>query len=199
MNNLITGLITSQDSATIGAIMLIFFIMFLVLIGLYVYTSLALMNIAKRTKTEPAWLAWIPIGNLVLLSRIATMHWWPILLYIPAIISLIIGVLLNYVSPIAGSIFTTIYYLIIGVFVVFSTIWTWKMYEKVRRPGWWALLPVCIGLFGTIFLLINSTTTLIIGLTISLISGVLSCIYMGIAAWGKMVPMPIRRKNHPKH
>jgi hypothetical protein len=203
MNNLLTGFLTSGEStssATIGLIMVIILIMFLAMIGLYVYTSLALMRIAKKTKTEPAWLAWIPIGNSVLLSRIAAMHWWPVLLYIPAFVSLIIAALLNhFTSPVAGMIFIVLYYLIIAAFTVYSTIWLWKMYEKVGRPGGWAVLPLGLGIFGMIFILAGGSTatyTSLIGWIISLIGIVMSLIFMGVAAWGNTRPIPIRKKRN---
>ncbi len=37
----------------------------------YVYSALALMTIARKTKTEPAWLAWIPLANIYLMGLIA--------------------------------------------------------------------------------------------------------------------------------
>ena len=87
----LTGLITNNvDIASqintvdsrivplIGVILII--VMFLFMIAVYVYTSWALMRIAKRAKTEPAWLAWIPIANNYLLAKIAKMHWWPLIL-----------------------------------------------------------------------------------------------------------------------
>ena len=69
--------------ALLGAYMLF---MFVLLVISYVYMGLTLMKVAQRLKTEPAWLAWIPIGNLYLMSKLAKMHWWPILLILAAII-----------------------------------------------------------------------------------------------------------------
>src|SRR6266849_10516763 len=49
------------------------------LIGLvvYVYIALAVQTIAEKTNTENAWLAWIPIANLILLLNIAKKPiWW---------------------------------------------------------------------------------------------------------------------------
>ncbi|MBI1941575.1 MAG: hypothetical protein HYS33_08730, partial [Acidobacteria bacterium] len=42
-------------------------IMLLVFAVFYVYSSLALQTIAKKTNTENAWLAWIPIANVILM------------------------------------------------------------------------------------------------------------------------------------
>ena len=48
-----------------------FLIMLILVLATYIYTSLAIMAIAKRTKTENAWLAWIPIANFYLITQIA--------------------------------------------------------------------------------------------------------------------------------
>jgi hypothetical protein len=46
----------------IAGMTIAFLMLFLVMIlACYVYSSLALMKIAKRTKTTPAWLAWIQL------------------------------------------------------------------------------------------------------------------------------------------
>ena len=52
----------------------------------YVYIALALQTIATKTNTGNAWLAWIPIVNLVLMLNIAKKPiWWFILLLIPLV------------------------------------------------------------------------------------------------------------------
>lgn len=98
------------------------FIAVILWVGIYVYTSLVFMAIAKKTKTTPAGIAWIPgIGPAILTSKIAKMHWWPILL--------LIGVFIPYIGIIAEL-----------AFAVFFVIWLWKTFEAVDRPGWWAIL-----------------------------------------------------------
>lgn len=56
---------------------------------IYIYLAFAFMTIAKKTNTEPAWLAWIPIANIYLMSKIAQKKWWPILLFLLSFIPLI--------------------------------------------------------------------------------------------------------------
>ena len=68
------------------------------------------------------------------MSKIARMHWWPILL--------LIGILI----PFVGSIISI-------VFVIFGFIWGWKIFEAVGRPGWWVLWQI-IPILGTIIFLI---------------------------------------------
>ncbi|MEK6889453.1 MAG: hypothetical protein AABW80_05095 [Nanoarchaeota archaeon] len=119
-----------------------FFVLILLIgIALYIYTSLAFMSIAKRTKCKYSpGIAWIPaVGPSLISSNIAKMHWWPILLLIGAFI------------PFIGIIFSL-------VLVVYSTIWMWKTFEALERPGWWAILSFI---------------------------PVLNLVLLGIAAWGK--------------
>jgi len=116
-------------------VILAFFILFIILtIALYIYTSFAYMALAKKTKTEPAWLAWIPIANLYLHSKMAGMHWWPVLLIIVGFIP-VIGFI--------GSI----------VLAVYVFIWGWKIFEKVGKPGWWVLFAI-VPIIGQIIFLI---------------------------------------------
>lgn len=95
----------------------------LIFVALYVYMALALMAVAKRLGTPNAWLAWIPVGNFVLMANMAKMPWWPVLL----LIGLIIPIL---------NIFVAI------AFAVFVYLWIWKICEARNRPGWWSLLQL---------------------------------------------------------
>ncbi|MBU0459714.1 MAG: hypothetical protein KKH52_01795 [Nanoarchaeota archaeon] len=103
-------------------------------IGLYVYMALALMTVAKRLKDKQPWLAWIPVANLVLMARLAKMHWWPVLL--------VIGMIIPFVNFVAGI-----------ALLVFTMIWMWKICEARKRPGWWAILvliPFVGGIWGLV-------------------------------------------------
>ncbi|MFH1308172.1 MAG: hypothetical protein ABIH72_04940 [archaeon] len=114
------------SSGTLGALIalgiLVFLLLLVLLIAVYVYMSLAFAGIARKAKYKSPAIAWIPIvGPAIILSSSAEMHWWPILLLIGAII------------PVVGLLF--------GIaFTVFFTIWTWKTFEKIKKPGWWAIL-----------------------------------------------------------
>lgn len=117
-----------------GLIAGMFVVFLIVAIALYVYMALALMNIAKRTKTPNEWLAWIPIGHLVLMANIAKMHWWPVLL--------LIAVFIPFIGALAGIALT-----------VFVIMWLWKICEARGKPGWWAILTI-IPFAGSIWMLI---------------------------------------------
>lgn len=137
--------------AGLMAFIFIIWLVFLVLtFAVYIYTALAYYAIAKKTKTKNPWLAFIPIANIYLMSKIAKKHWWPILLLISYPLMLIppIGIFIMAIGMI--------------VFCVFWFIWLWNIFERVGRPGWWALL----------FL-------------IPLIGPVIWLVLLGVAAWGK--------------
>ena len=135
------------------------FVPLILLFSLYIYFSLALMTIAKKTRTSPAWIAWIPIANLYLLSKIARMHCWPLFLFLYIFVS----PLFFYFIPEALSwILIFLALLAYITLLVFIIIWCWRMFERAGRPGWWVL-----------FLLVP-----VIGQLVFLV-------FLGIAAWGK--------------
>ena len=121
-----------------GSILGVFFAMMAVILAVfvvtYVYVALTMMFTAKRLKVNEAWLAWNPVGNVYLLSQMAKMDWWPILL--------ILGVGI----PFIGWAFS----LALFGFVI---AWTYKVCEARRRPGWWALLTL-IPFFGWIWMFV---------------------------------------------
>lgn len=119
------------------AAFVIFFI--LLAIAIYVYMSFAFRAIARKVGYPSPNIAWIPlVGPALILARTAGMHWWPILL------------LIGFVIPFVG-------WICFIAFMVFWTVWLWKTFEVLGRPGWWAILS-----------LIN----------------ILMYIFIGIAAWG---------------
>ncbi|MCK5598404.1 hypothetical protein KAI78_02170 [bacterium] len=63
-------------------------------IVLYVYMALVLQTIAKKTNTENAWFAWIPILNLVLMIMIAQkpMWWIAMIIFVP-IANIVFGIM----------------------------------------------------------------------------------------------------------
>ncbi len=111
---------------------LVFFIVFF--IAIYIYVALTLMKTAQKLKTKNPWLAWIPVANLYLMSQMAGMHWWPVLLLISGFI------------PFVGWIGAV-------VLMVYTIIWQYHICEKRKRPGWWAILTL-IPVFGPLWNLI---------------------------------------------
>jgi len=127
-----------MDGFSLGAILALgfAFVMFLLVLfaAIYIYSALTLMLVAKKTKTEPAWFAWVPILNILLLAKMARMHWWPILLLIGTFI------------PKIGTLFGVAY-------LVFVIVWMWKVCERLSKPGWWPIL-VLIPIVGWIWMFI---------------------------------------------
>jgi len=107
------------------------------LLAFYVYTSLALMTIAKKLKYKKAWLAWIPIANISMILQLGGFHWaWVFLILIP-----IVG------------------WIALAVLLVISF---WKIFEKRKYPGWLALLPL-VGMIPKIGGLANLAFLIILG------------------------------------
>ena len=95
----------------IGGGFLAFLFWFLGIVGLYVYVSIVLMKIAKKTNTSNSWMAWIPILKNYLLCRIAGKSIiWFVLLFLP------------FVN-------------IVAVVVLWMAV-----AEKRGRPAWWGVL-----------------------------------------------------------
>jgi hypothetical protein len=108
-----------MDLSTLGPMIAAFFAVFMaMLLVVYIYTAWALMTIANKTRTKYAWLAWIPVANLYLMTQIGKTPWWTLLL------------LLLYWVPVLGTILT------IGLTIY----WWWNIAEVRKMPGWLGIL-----------------------------------------------------------
>ncbi len=112
---LTTGNVFAQEGERTGALIAGAMVFVFLIIGLaaYVYISLALQTIAQKTNTENAWLAWIPILNIILMLNIGKKPlWWIILFLIP---------LVNIVM----------------------TVIVWMAIAEARgKPNWWGILII---------------------------------------------------------
>ncbi len=104
-------LMSGGTFAFVGAFLAVFAIIFL---AIYVYFALALMAIAKKTNTENAWLAWIPLANIYLMAQVGKVQWWYALL-----------IILLPIIPMIGGLAS----LAVTVFV-----W-WKFAEAIDKPS----------------------------------------------------------------
>ena len=124
--------------AVITALAVVFLvILFIICVGVWLYTSFAYMAIAKKAKLKSpsSGIAFIPIiGPAILSSKIAKMHWWPILL--------LIGIIIPFVN-----------WLFMLAFTIFMIVWMWKTFEAIKKPGWWAILMI-IPLVNIIYLIL---------------------------------------------
>lgn len=104
------------------------FLISLVLLGLYVYSSLAWYTVAKKLKNKNAWLAWIPIINIALVLQLGNFHWaWIFLLLIP-----VLGWIALFV---------------IGIIAL------WRIFKKRKYPGWFSLALIIPEVGGILYLI----------------------------------------------
>lgn len=115
----LTNMTGAADLAVFGPMIAAFFMVFLVLLlAVYVYMAIALMTIAKKTKTKYAWLAWIPVANIYLMTQIAGVQWWTMLF-----------LLFSFV-PVLGP----------AVTIGLTIYWWWNIAEERKMPGWLGIL-----------------------------------------------------------
>lgn len=87
--------------------------MILFALAIYVYYSICLMKIAKKTGTSNGWFAWIPILNLILMIQCAKKPmWWIIMFFIP-FANIVFGIL----------------------------VWI-GIAEAVKKPSWWGIMTI---------------------------------------------------------
>ena len=107
------------DVSVLGPMITAFFAVFMIFFAaVYVYTAIALMAIAKKTKTKNAWLAWIPVANIYLMTQIAEVQWWTMLFLLFAWI------------PVLGP----------AIVMGLTIYWWWNIAERRKMPGWMGIL-----------------------------------------------------------
>ena len=103
-----------QSSGPPTAILGVMFLVFGVfMLAVYIYTSLALQTIATKTNTDNAWLAWIPIANIILMLNVAKKPIWWILLCLIPLVNL----------------------------VIFIIVWM-AIAEARNKPSWWGIMLI---------------------------------------------------------
>ncbi|MDO8623063.1 MAG: DUF5684 domain-containing protein [archaeon] len=116
------GMDSNQQVGIISAIVAlgiaIIIILLVLFVALYIYSAIALMTIAKKTKTKHAWMAWIPILNFYLVTQIAKQSgWWTLILLAGGI-------------PFIG-----------GIAIAAVSVWMfWLVAERRKFPGWFGIL-----------------------------------------------------------
>jgi len=101
-----------------GAILTILAVLAVFGLAYYVYVSITVMKIAQRTKTGPAWLAWIPIVRNYLIVKVAGVPMWTLALLLVGFIP----------------------YLGVAAMSALTAYWFWHVAEKCGKPGWWGIL-----------------------------------------------------------
>lgn len=82
----------------------------------YLYLSSCLYFIAQKISIEPAWLAWIPIGNIFLMCKIGSLPYWWVIIFLAS----------SFIPTIAG---------LIARLGVFGFLW-YKIAIARNKPGW---------------------------------------------------------------
>jgi hypothetical protein len=163
-------------------------VFFLIYLPFYLYHSFALFSIAHKTGTTPAWLAFIPIGDLYIVIRSAGFltAWfvlWLILLPVMLII-LIVGEGTVYEVEAAVLVLVILLFYIIFEFVVWI-----KIAKATKGSGFlgfiYVLLPVIAGLI--IELMKHDAA-----IWIALGSLTIEMIILGVIAWGKATPIIVK-------
>ncbi len=113
-NNPKLGKVNTAVAMGVALFMVVIFILF------YIYSVLCFQFIAQKTNNGPVWLAWIPIANLFLMCKIASIRYWWLLLILLSFIPLI-GLLIN-----------------IGFF---GFVW-YKIALARNKPGWLGILAI---------------------------------------------------------
>ena len=133
LSKAITDAITSTalGALIIGAIVLFI----IIIIAVWIYTSLAWATIGRKLKHRNPWLAWIPFARTGLVLKLGKFHWAWVFLYL---------------IPILGW----------AVLAILCIIARWRIFEIRNYPGWLALIPIASvipllgGLAGIAYLII---------------------------------------------
>jgi hypothetical protein len=109
-----------EKRVAVAAAAIIFLVILVIVLVFYVYSAICLTFIAKKTGKEPAWLAWIPVGNMFLMCKIGGLSYWWLLVLLASFI------------PFVGSV-------AMAAFVIF--LW-YKIALARNKPGWLAWLLI---------------------------------------------------------
>ncbi len=181
------------DPTNIAVFMLFMGIMILVGIALYIYMSFAYMRLGQRAKLKSSGLAWIPgIGPAIIAyksSKMSAKPWWMLLW---GVIAFFVGMIFILLGKLIGSASTALYIvggiilvaaaILVIYYSVYTYIWSWKLFKKVGRAGWWALIPLFSIPFMLIGLIPEANTA---GVIIEYAIYAWFLVMVGIAAWGK--------------
>lgn len=103
-----------QDFAAgggMGILMAFMAVAWIFVLGIYIYSAICYMAMAKRTNTPNGWFAFIPILNVILMLQLAKRPlWWIILMLIPFV------------------------NIVIGIIVMVDIL------KALKRPAWWVIL-----------------------------------------------------------
>ncbi len=93
--------LSQKEQVMLGAGLLAVVMAFLGIIllaglAIYIFCSLCLQLIAKKTGTEPSWLAWIPVANLFLSCKIGGLSYLWLLAFLVPFVNVLVSVYIWY-------------------------------------------------------------------------------------------------------
>jgi hypothetical protein len=118
------GKLTEKDAKLAVAVVGGFFLFIIVLsLIFYVYSAICLYFIAKKTSTEPAWFAWVPVANLFLMCNIAKIKYLWLLG--------ILGLFIPFINILAN------------IYLLGLLVYAWYKIAIARnKPGWIGILTI---------------------------------------------------------
>ncbi|MGF7535077.1 hypothetical protein AAGG74_15510 [Bacillus mexicanus] len=128
------------------ALVLIYFLLFILSLAAYVLSSYAFMVMAQKAGVKHAWLSWIPIGNMWIFGELISQKLgknagWKVVL---ATIVYIVAI------SIQSDIIAGIFALIFTIFSIVITYWLFKKYSE--KPVLHTVLSVLIPFYYPIVL-----------------------------------------------
>lgn len=145
LSNLNPGSASVMGGTIAAFIMSFLLILLFILIVVYLYFSICLYNIAKKTNTSNRWAAWVPIVQIFYPIIISQKPWWWIF------VVLILGFFSSSLNRSESGIVQLVSFLIsITIIVVWVYIWM-GVCVKLKRPNWWGVLMM-IPLINIVFL-----------------------------------------------
>ncbi|MFZ1970630.1 MAG: hypothetical protein WAU65_00405 [Candidatus Nanoarchaeia archaeon] len=109
----------------------------LLFIGLWIYTSIAYSEIARKLKYKKSWLAWIPFARSAMILQLGDFNWAFVFLWL---------------VPILG-------WIAVGILLLISE---WRIFEKRKYYGWLALTPL-VGVIPYLMIFAQAAHLVILG------------------------------------
>jgi len=147
-------------------------------LGLWIYTSFAYMEIAKKLKYKNPWLAWIPFARGAMILQLGNFPWGWVFLWSPLVLlplfwwtNWIVGLIVLFLIAAGATAFSVLCY-----------ISHWRFFEKRGYYGWLALIPLI-------------SVIPYMGWFLGVFAGIAFLIILGFVAWkdGEMVKIKSSR------
>lgn len=145
----------------------------IVWLGIWIYTSFAYMEIARKLKYKNPWLAWIPFARSAMILQLGGFPWGWVFLWSPVVLFPLMFLGIWWLA------FASLLFTGVIAFSVLCYISHWRFFEKRGYYGWLALTPLA----GIVLYYL------------SVFAGIAFLVILGFVAWkdGNMVKRPSSR------